>query len=103
MHRALRLFELLEPPEDDVEAVLAGNLCRCAGYVKVVEAVTAAPQAKRQGGGPPGFRALKPWSPTAMPPASNTPAANAIYDAVGTRVWSLPITLEKVLKALRTL
>ncbi len=29
--------------------------------------------------------------------------ANALYDAVGVRVWSLPITPEKVLKALRTL
>ena len=29
--------------------------------------------------------------------------ANAIHDAVGVRVWSLPITPEKVLKALRTL
>jgi hypothetical protein len=27
--------------------------------------------------------------------------ANAIYDAIGVRIWSLPITPEKVLKALR--
>jgi len=53
MHGTVRPFELAEPPEDGVEAALAGNLFRCTGYVKVVGAVAAAAQAKRQGGGSP--------------------------------------------------
>jgi aerobic-type carbon monoxide dehydrogenase small subunit (CoxS/CutS family) len=28
--------------EDEVKAYLSGNLCRCTGYVKIVEAVLAA-------------------------------------------------------------
>ena len=32
------------PTEDDVRAALAGNLCRCTGYVKIVESVRAAAQ-----------------------------------------------------------
>jgi carbon-monoxide dehydrogenase small subunit len=32
------------PNEDEVRQGLAGNLCRCTGYQKIVEAVTAAAQ-----------------------------------------------------------
>ena len=35
-----------EPTEDDVRAALAGNLCRCTGYMRIFEAVLEA--ARRQ-------------------------------------------------------
>jgi 4-hydroxybenzoyl-CoA reductase subunit gamma len=30
------------PSEDDIRLALSGNLCRCTGYVKIVESVQAA-------------------------------------------------------------
>jgi aerobic-type carbon monoxide dehydrogenase small subunit (CoxS/CutS family) len=36
------------PSEDDVREMLAGNYCRCTGYVKPVEAVLAAAKASRR-------------------------------------------------------
>jgi carbon-monoxide dehydrogenase small subunit len=36
------LDESPSPTEEDVKAGLAGNLCRCTGYVKIVDAVMAA-------------------------------------------------------------
>jgi 4-hydroxybenzoyl-CoA reductase subunit gamma len=36
------LRELPEPSEAEIRAALSGNLCRCTGYVKIVEAVQAA-------------------------------------------------------------
>ena len=44
-----------EPAEDEIRRALAGNLCRCTGYTKIVEAVQAA--AKRMAGGKGGKRA----------------------------------------------
>jgi aerobic carbon-monoxide dehydrogenase small subunit len=47
--RAL-LDENPKPTRDEIRAALAGNLCRCTGYVKIVDAVEAA-AANREGGG----------------------------------------------------
>jgi carbon-monoxide dehydrogenase small subunit len=38
-----------DPSEDDVKVALAGNLCRCTGYVKQVDAVLAAAREMRGG------------------------------------------------------
>jgi 4-hydroxybenzoyl-CoA reductase subunit gamma len=32
------------PSEAEIRGALAGNLCRCTGYVKIIEAVQAAAQ-----------------------------------------------------------
>ncbi len=36
------LDEIPNPSEDDIRLGLAGNLCRCSGYVNIIRAVTAA-------------------------------------------------------------
>lgn len=46
-------YELLartgDPTPDDVRKAIAGNLCRCTGYVKIVDAVLRAAEWKREG------------------------------------------------------
>jgi carbon-monoxide dehydrogenase small subunit len=37
------------PTREEVEAALAGNLCRCTGYVKITDAVLAAAETIRRG------------------------------------------------------
>lgn len=44
------LAERPDPTEAEVREALAGNFCRCTGYLKPVEAVLAAAQAYRQAG-----------------------------------------------------
>ncbi len=38
------------PTKEEVKVALVGNLCRCTGYVKVIDAVLAAAQAMKKGG-----------------------------------------------------
>jgi len=44
------LDENPNPTQDEVKTALAGNLCRCTGYVKIVDAVLAAAETMRGGG-----------------------------------------------------
>lgn len=41
------LQETLEPTEADIRFALSGNICRCTGYTKIVEAVQAAAEQMR--------------------------------------------------------
>ncbi len=43
------LDENPEPSRDEIKSALAGNLCRCTGYVKIVDAVEAAAATMRTG------------------------------------------------------
>jgi aerobic-type carbon monoxide dehydrogenase small subunit (CoxS/CutS family) len=49
-------YELLtqnpDPSEAEVRQAIAGNLCRCTGYVHIVSAILAAARAMRPGGAP---------------------------------------------------
>jgi aerobic-type carbon monoxide dehydrogenase small subunit (CoxS/CutS family) len=36
------LGENPNPSDDEIRAALAGNLCRCTGYVQIVESIKAA-------------------------------------------------------------
>ena len=38
-----------DPSEAEIRAALSGNLCRCTGYVKIVESVRAASRARAEG------------------------------------------------------
>ena len=48
------LAELLEknpaPGRDEARSAIAGNLCRCTGYVKIIDAAMAAGSIKEKGG-----------------------------------------------------
>lgn len=39
------LRETSDPDVDEIKAALAGNICRCTGYVKIIRSVQAAAQA----------------------------------------------------------
>lgn len=52
MAKAL-LEENGNPSDDDIRFALAGNICRCTGYTKIIEAVAAAAQQLRNAGATP--------------------------------------------------
>jgi 4-hydroxybenzoyl-CoA reductase subunit gamma len=41
-----------QPTEDDIRAALGSNICRCTGYVKIIEAVQYAAELHAQGAPP---------------------------------------------------
>lgn len=41
-----------DPTEQEIKAAISGNICRCTGYVKIVEAVKAAAHTLRRGNAP---------------------------------------------------
>lgn len=45
------LLQNPEPTEDEIRRSITGNLCRCTGYLPVVEAVRSAAQRIKQSGG----------------------------------------------------
>ncbi len=45
------LDENPDPTEEDVREAISANLCRCTGYIKIVEAVLAAAKKMRKQGG----------------------------------------------------
>jgi carbon-monoxide dehydrogenase small subunit len=42
------LDEIAEPGEDDIRHYLSGNLCRCAAYPEIIEAVKLAARKRRR-------------------------------------------------------
>jgi carbon-monoxide dehydrogenase small subunit len=46
------LDEHPEPSRDEIGNAIAGNLCRCTGYVKIIDAVESAAAAMRKGDRP---------------------------------------------------
>jgi len=51
MTSAALLRENPDPSEEEIREAISGNLCRCTGYVKIVEAVREAARLSREAGG----------------------------------------------------
>jgi len=51
MAGAALLSKYPDPTREQIKETLAGNLCRCTGYTKIYEAVDAAAERMRAGGG----------------------------------------------------
>jgi len=45
------LDENINPTDDDIKRGLSGNICRCTGYVKIIDAVKSAAHKIKSGGG----------------------------------------------------
>jgi aerobic-type carbon monoxide dehydrogenase small subunit (CoxS/CutS family) len=43
------LDEVPDPDQEDVRRYLDGNICRCTGYVSIVEAIHAASRSEQPG------------------------------------------------------
>jgi carbon-monoxide dehydrogenase small subunit len=43
------LSEIPDPDEEDIRRALSGNLCRCTGYVKIIESVQYAAKLRKKG------------------------------------------------------
>lgn len=54
MSASALLAEHPAPGREDIKKALSGNLCRCTGYLQIIEAIEAA------AGGGPGAKGLKP-------------------------------------------
>jgi carbon-monoxide dehydrogenase small subunit len=63
-----------DPTRDEVRHALAGNLCRCTGYVKIVDAVLAAAAAMRSTEGDAGAAGAAPEPGAAPGGATGGPA-----------------------------
>ena len=37
------------PDEEDIREAIAGNLCRCTGYTKIIDAIEAAARSQEEG------------------------------------------------------
>ena len=58
------------PSRTDIESALAGHLCRCTGYVKIIAAVEAAARGDVQQQMEPSLEEAKPGEPEIMVPGS---------------------------------